>query len=234
MDGALLRAPGNTQRPDMTADAEHPRQRRRRPDLVRHLGVHGAGGQHVRQPDRATAPASTQPAYYNLDASMVKRFDIGNKLRRVPRRRLQRHEHAAPEQPERHVRQRDVRPDHERLRSAHRAVRPAVRVLGIKTTPGSSDPGVFAGLRPRAARGRAALEAADLRRRRWRVTVNRGGLLISASSRDRTTRARRTGSTGVASAPPCRDVASQRPQDRRSRPGAASTAARSRPDGRAS
>jgi hypothetical protein len=79
MDGALLRAPGNTQRPDMTGAANV-------------LGNVGGGQTWFDTSVFAAPPANTfgnltrnssginQPAYYNLDASLVKRFEIGKKL----------------------------------------------------------------------------------------------------------------------------------------------------------
>jgi hypothetical protein len=79
MDGALLRTPGNQQRPDKVRDAE----------ILGNVG----GGQTWFDISAFAAPAPNSfgnltrngadvnaPAYYNLDASLVKRFDIGKKL----------------------------------------------------------------------------------------------------------------------------------------------------------
>ena len=79
MDGALLRTPGNTQRPDMIGDPEILGEHRRRPDLVRHDRVRRSGAEHVRQPDPQTAPASTGRRYVNLDASLVKKLPFGSR-----------------------------------------------------------------------------------------------------------------------------------------------------------
>ena len=49
---------------------------RRRQDLVRHERCSRAGGQHVRQPDPQWRGHQRRPAYYNLDASLVKRFGV--------------------------------------------------------------------------------------------------------------------------------------------------------------
>ena len=51
MDGALLNTPGNTQRPNMIGDPEILGDVGGGQTLVRHDGVRGAGGEHVRQPD---------------------------------------------------------------------------------------------------------------------------------------------------------------------------------------
>ena len=129
MDGALLRTPGNTQRPDLIGD----------PEILGNVG----GGQTWFDITAFAAPAPNTfgnltragagvnaPAYYNLDASIVKKLRLRQPLRRVPRRRVQRHQLAAPEQPEHDVRLGDLRADHGRRRSAPGPVRPALRVLG--------------------------------------------------------------------------------------------------------
>ena len=128
--GALHRAVGH--------GARHPGERRDAP----RAGQHAACGQErrLRDPRRhrrrrrsgstrrcsPTPAANTfgnltrngaginDPGYVNLDASIVKRFGIGLEVRRVPRRRVQRDQLAARQQPERHVRQCDLRTDHRR------------------------------------------------------------------------------------------------------------------------
>ena len=79
MDGALLNTPGNTQRPDLNGEAEI-------------LGGVGTGELWF-DTSAFSAPAAgtfgnltragagvNAPGYVNLDASLVKRFDIGNKF----------------------------------------------------------------------------------------------------------------------------------------------------------
>ena len=80
MDGALLRAPGNTQRPNMIGDAGDPRRRRRRPDR-------GSTRRCSRLPAPNTFGNLTRngaginaPGYVNLDASLVKKFDFGRRF----------------------------------------------------------------------------------------------------------------------------------------------------------
>ncbi len=83
MDGALLNTPGNTQRPNMTGD----------PEILGNVG----GGQTWFDITAFAAPAANTfgnltrngagvnaPAYYNLDASLVKKIPFGSKLRGDP------------------------------------------------------------------------------------------------------------------------------------------------------
>ena len=130
MDGALLNTPGNTQRPDLVGD----------PDVLGNVG----GGTLWFDTTAFAAPAANTfgnltrngagvnaPAYYNLDASLVKKIPFGHRFAEIRDRRVQRHQLAAPEQPGHHVRQRDVRADHRRIRSAPGPLRPPLRVLAI-------------------------------------------------------------------------------------------------------
>ena len=126
MDGALLRAPGNTQRPDLVRDPEV-------------LGNVGSGSLWFDTAAFAAPAPNTfgnltrngagvnAPAYYNLDASVVKKVPFGSKFAEF-RVDAQHHELAAPEQPEHDLRQRDVRADHRRVRSTAGPLRPALRV----------------------------------------------------------------------------------------------------------
>ena len=82
MDGALLRAPGNTQRPDLVGDPEV-------------LGNVGSGGLWFDTAAFAAPAANTfgnltrngagvnAPAYYNLDASLVKKIPFGHRFAEI-------------------------------------------------------------------------------------------------------------------------------------------------------
>jgi hypothetical protein len=82
MDGALLNAPGNTQRPNLTGD----------PAILGNVG----GGQTWFDITAFSAPAAATfgnltrngagvnaPAYYNLDASLVKKIPLGQKFAEI-------------------------------------------------------------------------------------------------------------------------------------------------------
>ena len=152
MDGALLRAPGNTQRPDMDGDPEilgdvgggktwfdttvfaAPA-----PNTFGNLTRNGAGinGPGYVQPRRlAREEVRHGPKYgeFRVDA-----FNLTNSL------------HA--NNPNSTFGGGDVRADHRRLRPAAGPVRPAVRLLACARAP--------------HARAGSRLEAAALRRRRW-------------------------------------------------------------------
>ncbi len=82
MDGALLNTPGNTQRPDLVGD----------PDVLGNVG----GGTLWFDTTAFAAPAANTfgnltrngagvnaPAYYNLDASLVKKIPFGHRFAEI-------------------------------------------------------------------------------------------------------------------------------------------------------
>ncbi len=111
MSNATLNAPGNTQRPDVSGTPAVP-------------GGIGPGIQWFDTSVFSSPAANTfgnaprngvldGPRYVNLDATIAKLFTIGRTQGRIPRRHLQRHEHAAFQQPECDVLGRRVRSDHQ-------------------------------------------------------------------------------------------------------------------------
>ena len=102
--------------------------------LVRHVGVLVAGAEHVRQfpaQRRARWPEVREPRRHDRQAVLVRQGQ-----RRVPRRHLQHHQHAALQQSQRDVPRRDLRPDHEHdgRQRAHDAIRVPDDVLEKETT----------------------------------------------------------------------------------------------------
>ena len=111
-------------------DREHDGAQQYVPPVVRHVGVLGAGGQHLRQHDpqhgRRARPAVHEPRLQPREAVQPRRQPDG----RVPHGRLEPAEHDSHEQPEHVVRQRELRPDHQRLQRAPDALQRPVHVLG--------------------------------------------------------------------------------------------------------
>ena len=134
MDAAALRAPGNTQRPDVNGTPEvlgGSRSRRRSGSTPR--------CSRRRPPNTfGNAPRNgvlDGPAYINLDATLAKLFSLPHGVKgRVPHRHVQRHELAALQQPERHLPWIDVRSGDEQFRGAIPAVRSESDLLNLKVT----------------------------------------------------------------------------------------------------
>ena len=135
--GALLRAPGNTQRPNQNGDSEILGGIGSRPALVRHVGVLAAGRQHLRQRDAQRRGRRRPRATSTSTRRWSSASTSGPDVRRVPRRRVQRHQLAARATTRtRDARQRHVRPDHELLRRAARPLRPAIYLLSLRHAHG--------------------------------------------------------------------------------------------------
>ena len=79
-NAAGLRAPGNSNTPNATGNAGRARRYRVGRALVRHVGVLGAR-RRTRGATSSGAVCWTGPAYYNLDASIVKIIRCRNEAR---------------------------------------------------------------------------------------------------------------------------------------------------------